>query len=134
MRVLGSSLATFCLELWLSNVHSETVVTDSSLWAPEWPWEGHCPSPCLGAILLTLFPKPNFSGNPEVTSSDFWKDVRLRATILIDFIEHLMDREEQVGAIEKMPKWESRGSCFGRQHGVQEPGWPLDSDRPWGKS
>ena len=102
MRVLGSSLATFCLELWLSNVHSETVVTDSSLWAPEWPWEGHCPSPCLGAILLTLFPKPNFSGNLEVTSSDFWKDVRLRATILIDFIERLMYREEQVGAIEKI--------------------------------
>lgn len=96
MRVLGSSLATFCLELQLSNMHSETVVTESSLWAPGWPWEGHCPSPCIGGTaLLTLFLKTNFLGNLKIIYSGkmcFF----LHATILIDFIGNLCTEKNYI--------------------------------------
>lgn len=53
----------------------------------------------FGTTLITLFLKLDFLGNLGVISSDFWKDVPLHATILIDCIDHLMYGEEQVGVI-----------------------------------
>lgn len=54
---------------------------------------------CFGTTLITLFLKLDSLGNLGVICSDFWKDVPLHATVVIDCIDHLMYREEQVGVI-----------------------------------